>query len=71
MKISIVIHAHNEEKYTNRCLSSINDQAIPKNLEVEIIVILNRCTDKTKEIAQTYGATILSNNSKNISAIKI
>ncbi len=70
MKISIVIPAHNEEKYIGKCLSSINKQLIPNDMEVETIVVLNRCTDKTEEIAKAHGAVIVSDNSKNISAIK-
>ncbi len=70
MKISIVIPAHNEEKFIERCLSSIKAQMIPYDLQVETIVVLNRCTDKTEEIAQSYGATIVTDDSKNISKIK-
>ena len=45
MKISIVIPAHNEEKYIGRRLSSIHAQQTPANVKVEVIVVLNRCTD--------------------------
>lgn len=70
MKISIIIPAHNEEKYIDRCLSSIKAQLIPYELQVEIIVVLNRCTDRTEEIARSYGTSIVTDNSKNLSAIK-
>ncbi|ESP90938.1 MULTISPECIES: glycosyltransferase [Pseudoalteromonas] len=70
MKISIVIPAHNEEKYIGRCLTSINDQIAPNDLQVETIVVLNRCTDKTEEIAKLHGATVVSNDSKNLSEIR-
>jgi len=29
MEISVVVPAHNEEKYIGRCLSSINEQLVP------------------------------------------
>ncbi|MDO6477911.1 glycosyltransferase [Alteromonas sp. 1_MG-2023] len=70
MKISVVIPAHNEEKYIARCLASINAQQVPQGMQVEIIVVLNRCTDKTKEIALSHGAIVVSDDSKNLSAIK-
>ncbi len=70
MKISVVIPAHNEEQYIQRCLQSIQRQIIPTELNVQIIVVLNRCTDRTGEIAQNFGAKILCEDSKNLSAIK-
>jgi len=70
MKISIVIPAHNEEKYIGRCLSSINEQLLPDDLQVETIVVLNRCTDKTACVAKAHGATVVSNDSKNLSEIR-
>jgi glycosyltransferase involved in cell wall biosynthesis len=70
MKISVVIPAHNEEKYIGRCLSSINTQLIPDDLQVEVIVVLNRCTDGTEEVARAHGATVVVDDSKNLSAIK-
>ena len=70
MKISVVIPAHNEEKYIGKCLSSINEQLIPHDMEIEIITVLNRCTDKTEEIAKAHGAVTILDNSKNLSAIK-
>lgn len=70
MKITVVIPAHNEEKYIGKCLSSIHAQLIPHNVEVETIVVLNRCTDKTEEIAKAHRATVISDDSKNLSAIK-
>lgn len=70
MKVSIVIPAHNEEKYIGRCLASINEQVAPHDLQVETIVVLNRCTDKTEDVAKSHGATIVSNDIKNLSEIR-
>lgn len=70
MNISVVIPAHNEEKYIDRCLESINNQLIPGNMQVQTIVVLNRCTDKTEKIAKSYGAIVVTDDSKNLSAIK-
>ena len=56
MKISVVVPAYNEEKNIGKCLESIvNQQEKPD----EIIVVDNNCIDKTVEIAQKFGATIV------------
>lgn len=70
MNITVVIPAHNEEKYLGRCLSSVNEQSIPHDMLEEKIVVLNRCSDKTEEVAKAHGATVVSNDSKNLSSIK-
>ena len=69
--ISVVIPAHNEEKYIAKCLQSViraAEQVKPD--AVELIVVANRCTDKTAEIAAEFGARILTNDEKCISAIR-
>lgn len=53
MKLSFVIPAYNEEKYIGRCLESVIKQA-SKWSNVEIIVVNNASTDRTKEIAQSF-----------------
>lgn len=70
-KFSVIIPAHNEEKYIGKCLAAI--KAAEKRVEpheVEIIVVANRCTDKTAEIAESFNAKVLHNQDKAISAIR-
>lgn len=52
MKISVVIHTYNSEKYIERCISSVTDAD-------EIIICDMHSTDKTVEIAQKYGCKIV------------
>lgn len=68
---SVVIPAHNEEKYIGKCLKAIHRAAkeVPHN-RVQIIVVANRCTDKTAAIARHYGAEVILNEDKCISAIR-
>ena len=54
--VSVVIPAHNEEKYVERCIGSVNDAAVVFGGNVEIIVVCNRCTDRTAELAEKCGA---------------
>lgn len=70
MSISVLVPARNEEKYIGSCLQSIQAAARPFPDEVEIIVCLNRCTDKTESIARSFGARIVRDDSKNLSRIR-
>lgn len=54
--MSIVIPAHNEEAVIGRCLERILQGARPG--EVEIIVACNGCSDRTAEIAASYGPMV-------------
>lgn len=54
MKISIIIPAHNEEKYIRQCLDSVSERALQSGRDIEIIVVNNASTDKTREIALAY-----------------
>jgi len=70
IKFSIVIPAHNEEQYIGKCLESILKASEPFKNQVEIIVVLNRCTDRTEEIAKSYNCIVLKNSDKNLSKIR-
>ena len=71
MKFSIIIPAHNEERLIPHCLSSIVEAArVIDEDDVEIIVVLNRCTDATEEIARRFGAVIVTEQAKNLSRIR-
>jgi len=54
MKISIVIPAYNEENYIRQCLDSVLERARQSEKDIEIIVVNNASTDKTREIALSY-----------------
>ncbi len=56
MRISVVIPAHNEERYIAAALEALLAQDHP---EVEIIVVDNASTDRTGAIAQTYPVKVL------------
>lgn len=58
MLVSVIITTKNEEKNIGNCLDSIIRQTYPCP-EMEIIVVDNNSTDKTKEIAEDYRNKIL------------
>ena len=70
MLISVVIPAHNEEKYIGKCLKSIKIAAREISDRVEMVVVANRCTDRTAAIAKRYGAVVVENSDKCISSIR-
>jgi len=67
--VSIVVPAHNEEKYVKRCIDSIKDAANHFKGNVEIIVVCNRCTDRTEEIARENGAVVVLNEDRCIAKV--
>jgi glycosyltransferase involved in cell wall biosynthesis len=70
MKISVIIPARNEESFIGGCLESVLIAAENFAGDVEVIVCLNRCTDKTEEIARSYGAAVVSEEGKNMARIR-
>lgn len=56
MRFSVIIPAHNSEKFISKALDSIKNQSF-RNFE--LIVVCDRCTDNTKAIAESYGAKTL------------
>lgn len=63
MKISVVVPAYNEEKYIARCLTALHKQ---KHKPDEIIVVDNNSTDKTAQIAKSFGAIVLTQKQQGI-----
>jgi len=70
MKISVIVPAHNEQSFISEGLSCIKNASQLTEHEVEIVVVLNRCTDQTEKIAREFGAIITHEDSKNLSLIR-
>ena len=68
--LSVTIPAHNEEKYIGRCIESIVVAASHASHPVEVVVGLNRCTDRTQEIAESLGARCVVEDAKCIAAVR-
>jgi len=56
MKTSVLIIAHNEEKYIRQCIESILNQTEKPD---EIFLIVHNSTDQTLEIAQEFPITVI------------
>ena len=55
MRLSFVVPAYNEEAYLPACLESILEQTRELSEPVEIIVVNNASTDRTREVALGYA----------------
>lgn len=65
LTISLIIPAHNEEKYIGDCLDYVIKNSNAKLLE--IIVVDNASTDKTSEIARKYpGVKVIREDRKGV-----
>lgn len=66
MKISIIIPAHNEENYLPATFEKIRGAAENLDCDAEIIIADNDSTDKTKRIAENFGAQVIFEKDRNI-----
>ncbi len=65
-KISVIIPAHNEERFIGRCLRSALTQTLSRD-QYEIVVINDCSTDKTHQSIEPYhDEIVLLNNETNI-----
>jgi glycosyltransferase involved in cell wall biosynthesis len=55
LPLSVAIIAKNEERNIKRCLASLG------GIASEIILVYNDCTDKTVEVAKSFGAKCIGN----------
>lgn len=50
-RIVAFIPAHNEEKSIRDCLGGLGDQVLPRDVELDVFVIADNCSDRTEERA--------------------
>ena len=70
IKVSVIVPAHNEEKYVERYINSVKQAASRVKCGVEIIVVCNRCTDRTAELALARGARVVTDESRCIATVR-
>lgn len=69
-RISLIVPAHNEAAFLPGCLKAAEQAAAWVEVGVEIIVVLNRCTDETESIAREHGCRIAREDARNLSLIR-
>ena len=55
--VSVIVAAHNEERYLGRCLRSLRAQRFERN-RYDVIVIDDASTDRTSAVLATFGDSI-------------
>jgi glycosyltransferase involved in cell wall biosynthesis len=70
MNVSVVIPAHNEEHFLPRCLDSVGKARDVFGEGIEIIVVCNRCSDRTALIARSHGCVTLADDSRCLARIR-
>jgi glycosyltransferase involved in cell wall biosynthesis len=69
-RYSIVVPAHNEEELLPRGLRAIRTAIDQVGASAEIVVVANRCTDLTVEIAEAAGAVVVLDEHRNLAATR-
>ena len=71
--ISVIVPALNEGSVIRRCLASLQQQRLPSDC-FEVIVVDNGSTDRTREIARSFGGslavTVLERSGVRIAALR-
>lgn len=57
MRVSVIITTKNEERNIANCLKSVSEQSYQKE-NIEVVVVDNNSTDRTKEIVEDYRNNI-------------
>jgi len=68
--LSFIIPAHNEEALLGRTLEALHASAVQVGKPYEIVVVDDASTDRTGEIAEKYGARIVSIDRRQIAAAR-
>jgi glycosyltransferase involved in cell wall biosynthesis len=63
-EITFIVPCYNEEEYIRDCIRSIKRAA--SNIQYEIIVVDNNCTDNTSDIARDEGVIVLTEERKGV-----
>jgi glycosyltransferase involved in cell wall biosynthesis len=69
-RFSVIVPARNEERFIGPCLESIQVAATTYPDQLEVIVVLNRCSDRTEEIAHAFGARTIREDARNLARIR-
>ena len=70
MRLSVIVPAYNEEKYLPETLERIGRALFIAECDSEIIVVDNESEDKTREIAERFGAKVIRESVHNIGKVR-
>lgn len=61
LRLVVLIPAHNEERVIERCLEAVEADRRARDL---VMVVADRCTDATVQIARSFGASVLERSDR-------
>lgn len=67
--VSVILPAHNEERFIAMAIRSLRDQSYPSD-RIEIVVADNGSTDNTRHIAECLGATVVDARGRPVGAVR-
>ena len=67
--VSVVIPAHNEERYIGKCIASVMKTGWPREM-LELLVIDHTSTDRTAKLARALGARVLAISTGKIGSVR-
>ena len=70
MRLSVIIPAYNEEKYLPETLERIVSALAAAGCDSEIIVVDNDSEDQTRQVAESFGAKVVSESEHNIGRVR-
>lgn len=70
MRLSVITPARDEEALIGACIESVRASAQQGAIEYEHVVVLNRCTDRTEEIARSLGCRLVVEDTPSLSLIR-
>lgn len=69
-RVGVVVPAHNEERLLTACLSALQTAARSVSVPVDVLVVLDDCTDKSLEVCQRLRVKTLSISARNVGAAR-
>jgi exopolysaccharide biosynthesis WecB/TagA/CpsF family protein len=58
LRVVVLVPAHDEADYIERCLRTLHDQDYPADL-YDVVVVADNCTDETAALARSNGVDVL------------
>lgn len=71
--IGVIVPAHNEQRLLGKCLTSLKiaaDKAAAEGNHVQILVVLDACTDDSAQIVKEHGVEMLRIDARNVGAAR-
>src|SRR5579862_8991265 len=69
-RIGVVVPAHNEERLLEGCLTALKAAARPVPVPVTLLVVLDDCTDASREVCRQYGVDSREITARNVGAAR-